>query len=338
MCRGPSTGVLHFSDGARAPLGDSMVVATKASHLADVRPAQALRRYARPTESPSAGAVVADEARVPFARTASVIESCQLSPGSCALLRGLLRTGRTKVFSGGGIGIEYGSLLKTAVRPDYLAGHVEEVVTHLRGKAVDLLIVPGMSGYPVGSVYAIAAGLPAILLKKQKTNADPDALYPPGSFVIPSYTGDGDVVISADHDAVVDILASVLARRLGAMPDDPHPVIEIRAAGADDIIDKATMAHAITDSAPLFCQAALDDAVALYRAESGDERPIEARVDVVSWVTPIIKAYNGPDEHLEHHFGITPFAGIWVTSVHLDPCAIGVQGAGVLAFACSGAR
>lgn len=315
-----------------------MVVAIKPGREVEVRPAQALRRYARPVESSPAAVSASPESRVPFARTSSCIATSQLSDGSRGLLRGLLRTGRTKVFPGGGIGIEYGSLLKTAVRPDYLAGHVGEVVEHLRETEIDLLIVPGMSGYPVGSVYAIAAGIPAILLKKQKSSADPDALYPPGSFVIPSYTGDGDVVISADHEAVVDILASILERRLMAMAGEPHPVVEIRAAGADDIIDKATMAHAITDSAPLFCQAALDDAVSRYRAESGDERPIEARVDVVGWVTPIIKAYNAPDEHLKHHFGITPFAGIWVTSVHLDPCAIGVEGAGVLAFAEVGGR
>jgi hypothetical protein len=310
-----------------------MVVANRMNRSVDVRPAEALRRYARPVESPNEGFGISSEFRVPFARTTSAIADCQLSEGSRDLLRGLLRTGRTRVFPGGGIGIEYGSLLKTAVRPEYLAGHVREAVAHLRENEVDFLIVPGMSGYPVGAVYAIAAELPAVLLKKQKSCADPDALYPAGSFVIPSYTGDGDVVISADHDAVVDILAVVLERRLKGQPDEPRPFVAIRAAGADDIIDKATMAHAITESAPLFCQAALDDAVARYRSESGDEREIEARVDVVSWVTPLIKAYNAPDDHLRHHFGITPFAGVWVTSVHLDPCAIGVEGAGVLAFA-----
>jgi hypothetical protein len=310
-----------------------MVVANRLSRSVDVRPVEALRRYARPVESPNEEFGIASEIRVPFARTTSAISTCQLSEGSRDLLRGLLRTGRTRVFPGGGIGIEYGSLLKTAVRPEYLAGHVREAVAHLRANEVDFLIVPGMSGYPVGAVYAIAAELPAVLLKKQKSSIDPGALYPPGSFVIPSYTGDGDVVISADHDAVVDILAVVLERRLKDQPDAVRPFVAIRAAGADDIIDKATMAHAITESAPLFCQAALDDAVARYRSESGDEREIEARVDVVSWVTPLIKAYNAPDDHLRHHFGITPFAGIWVTSVHLDPCAIGVEGAGVLAFA-----
>ena len=310
-----------------------MVVASRASRPFDVRPVEALRRYSRPVETPPPEVAVAPEIRVPFARTSSAIASCQLSNGSRDLLRGLLRTGKTRVFAGGGIGIDYGSLLKTAVRPEYLAGHVAEVVAHLRGAEVDFLIVPGMSGYPIGAVYAISAGMPAVLLKKQKSSAEPSALYPPGSFVIPSYTGDGDVVISADHDAVVDILAVVLERRLKDLPNDPRPFVSIRAAGADDIIDKATMAHAITESAPLFCRAALDDAVARYRAESGDERPIEVRIDVVSWVTPIIKAYNAPDDHLRQNFGITPFAGVWVTSVHLDPCAIGVEGAGVLAFA-----
>ena len=310
-----------------------MVVATKPGREVEVRPAQALRRYARPVESPPAIATLSPETRVPFARTSSCIATSQLSDGSRDLLRGLLRTGRTKVFPGGGIGIEYGSLLKTAVRPDYLAGHVREVVEHLREVEVDLLIVPGMSGYPVGSVYAIAAGIPAILLKKQKSSADPDALYPPGSFVIPSYTGEGDVVISADHEAVVDILASILERRLMAMAGEPNPVVELRAAGSRRHHRQGDDGPRDHRSAPLFCQAALDEAVTRYRAETGDERPIQARVDVVSWVTPIIKAYNAPDEHLKHHFGITPFAGIWVTSVHLDPCAIGVEGAGVLAFA-----
>jgi hypothetical protein len=46
----------------------------------------------------------------------------------------------------------------------------------------------------------------------------------------------------------------------------------------------------------------------------------------------LIKTYNGPREHLRQAFGIVPFAGVSVASVHLDPPAIGVEGAGVFAF------
>jgi hypothetical protein len=47
----------------------------------------------------------------------------------------------------------------------------------------------------------------------------------------------------------------------------------------------------------------------------------------------LIKGYNRPHEHLRRHFGIVPFAGLNVTSVHLEPSAIGVEGVGIVAFA-----
>ena len=54
---------------------------------------------------------------------------------------------------------------------------------------------------------------------------------------------------------------------------------------------------------------------------------------MVAWVTPLIKGYNRPQEHLQRWFGIDPFAGLNITSVHLDPPAIGIEGLGVVAFA-----
>ena len=72
------------------------------------------------------------------------------------------------MFPGGGAGIEYGGLLKTAARPDYIAAHVQEAADHLRERQADLLLVPGMSGYPVGAMYALAPDTPALLLKKSK--------------------------------------------------------------------------------------------------------------------------------------------------------------------------
>jgi hypothetical protein len=289
-----------------------------------------LPRYERPRETPSTAVGTEPGAVIPFARVPAALAASSLSAGSRALLLGLLRTGTTRVFPGGGVGIEYGGLLKTAVRPDDLGPHVREVAEHLRSRRVDLLLVPGMSGYPVGAMYSLAADIPALLLKKQKLAPDGDAAgYPAGSFVIPSYTGEGDVVMSADLDAARDLVAAIVARQIAAQPSAAELEIVVRCAGADDIIDKATMAHAITECAPRFCAAALDDAIAAHR----DARSARCRVEVVSWVTPLIKTYNGPREHLRRHFGIDPFAGLSVLGVQLDPPALAIEGLGVVGFA-----
>jgi hypothetical protein len=190
-----------------------------------------------------------------------------------------------------------------------------------------------MSGYPVGAAYATIAGLPAVLLKKQKVGTLPAGIdFPAGSFVIPSYTGEGDVVISADLDAVREIVAAILAPQLEAQRDAQTVTLTLRAGGADDIIDKAVMAHAITECAPAFCDAALTDAIDRHRRSTGDRRPIERRVEVVTWVTPLVKSYNDPQGHLARVFGVDLFAGLSITSVHLDPAAVGVEGLGIVAF------
>jgi hypothetical protein len=290
-----------------------------------------LRRYERPREEAVNLLPLAADEVIPYEAAESAIAECGLSAGSCALLRGLLRVGCTRVFPGGGIGIEYGSLLKTAARPDYLAGHVAETAAHLREKQVDLILVPGMSGYPVGAMYAIVSGIPAVLLKKAKLQRD--GLYPPGAFVIPSYTGEGDVVMSADEAAVRDIVDGIVAPQLAAQRDASEVTLTIRAAGADDIIDKATMSQAVGESALVVGGAAIEDFVRRHRLATGDSRPMVPKVEVVAWVTPLIKGYNRPHEHLKRHFGIVPFAGLNVTSVHLDPNAIGIAGVGILGFA-----
>lgn len=294
-----------------------------------------IKRYLRPHEAGRSGVPIDIDRIVPFACAAEALANSALSPGSRKLLLGLLRTGATRVFPGGGVGIEYGSLLKTAVRPDDIGEHVGEVAEHLWDRGADVLLVPGMSGYPVGAMYSVVAGIPAILLKKQKLHsADDDGVsYPAGSFAIPSYTGDGDVVMSADLDAVDDIVGTVIERQLAAQSGSEHIELVIRCAGADDIIDKATMAVAITECAPLICQGAIERAIAKHLAATGDDRPISASVSVVAWVTPLIKSYNRPQELLRTRFGIEPFAGVEVTNVHLDPAAIGVESAGTFAFA-----
>lgn len=292
-----------------------------------------LPRYERPRETHATVGNGDPGELIPFARLDEALAGSPLSAGSRALLRGLMRTGTTRVFPGGGIGIEYGSLLKTAVRPDELGGHVREAAAHLREQQVDLLLVPGMSGYPVGAMYALAAGIPALLLKKQKLAPDgQDDGYPAGSFVIPSYTGEGDVVMSADLEAARDMVAGIAARQLAAQADSATITLTIRCAGADDIIDKATMAHAVCECAPRVCAAALDEALARHRAATGDARPAGCRVEAVAWVTPLIKSYNGPREQLRRRFGIDPFAGLSITSVHLDPPALGIEGVGTVGF------
>jgi hypothetical protein len=296
-------------------------------------PVAALRRYERPREEPAELVPLAADGVIPYERVEAAIVTSSLSAGSRALLRGLLLVGCTRVFPGGGIGIEYGSLLKTAVRPDYLAGHVAEAAAHLRERRVDLLLVPGMSGYPVGAMYSVVSGIPAVLLKKAKLQ--PDGAYPPGAFVIPSYTGEGDVVMSADEAAVRDIVDGIIAPQLAAQADAAAVTLTLRVAGADDIIDKATMSQAVGESALVVGCAAIEDFVRRDRAATGDSRAVAAKVEVVAWVTPLIKGYNRPQEHLRRHFGIVPFAGLNVTSVHLQPPAIGVEGVGIVSFAAS---
>jgi hypothetical protein len=298
-------------------------------------PIVSLPRYTRPREE--AVAALPPENLIRFDESDDAIASSALSPGSQALLRGLLRVGSARVFPGGGTGIEYGSLLKTAARPEYVATHVQEAAAHLAENQADLLLVPGMSGYPVGAMYALAAGLPALLLKKTRLDeADPNA-YPTGAFVIPSYTGEGEVVMHADPAAVQDIIGMIAARKMAEQSDQPTIDLELRVAGADDIIDKATMSQAVGESAVAIGEAAINDWLTVYRERSGDERPVNVRVTMVAWVTPLIKGYNRPQEHLWQTFGLRPFAGIDLCSVHLDPQAIGVSGVGTFQFAADAA-
>ncbi len=288
-----------------------------------------LRRYERPREAQS---TESPASVIPFTEHDAAISSSTLSPGARSLLSGLLRVGTARDFPGGGAGIEYGSLLKTAARPDYIAEHIQEAAEHLHRQRADILLIPGMSGYPVGAMYALAARLPAVLLKKTRlSEANPNA-YPAGAFVIPSYTGEGDVVMHADPAAVADIVASIVQRKLAEQRDQPRIDIELRVAGADDIIDKATMSQAVGESAIVVGEAALADAIARYRATTHDPRPISSRVAVVAWVTPLIKSYNHPQQHLREVFGIEPFAGVDLSAVYLDPPAIGVTGVGTFAF------
>ena len=288
-----------------------------------------LPHYTRPREETVSAPL---EEIIPFTQCDAAIDNSTLSPGSRALLRGLLRVGSTRMFPGGGAGIEYGGLLKTAARPDYIAAHVFETATHLRERRTDLLLVPGMSGYPVGAMYALAASTPALLLKKSKLgDANPNA-YPAGAFVIPSYTGEGDVVMHADPAAVDDIIATIVARKLAEQADQAVIELELRVAGADDIIDKATMSQAVSESAVVIGEEAIGRCLARHRAKTGDRRPANVQVSVVAWVTPLIKTYNRPREHLWQTFKLHPFAGLDLYAVHLDPPAIGVTGVGCIGF------
>jgi hypothetical protein len=294
-----------------------------------------LPRYTRPREE---SVVASQEEIIPFAQSDAAIDQSPLSAGSRALLRGLLRVGSTRMFPGGGAGIEYGGLLKTAARPDYIAAHVVEAASHLRECQTDLLLVPGMSGYPVGAMYALAANTPALLLKKSKLDdANPNA-YPAGAFVIPSYTGEGDVVMHADPAAVEDIVATIVARKLVEQTDQPVIELDLRVAGADDIIDKATMSQAVSESAVVIGMEAIGRCLAEHRTKTGDRRPANIQASVVAWVTPLIKSYNRPREHLWQSFKLQPFAGLDLYTVHLDPPAIGVTGVGCVGFAANGAR
>ncbi|MEJ7840013.1 MAG: hypothetical protein WKF81_14460 [Thermomicrobiales bacterium] len=291
-----------------------------------------LPRYERQREILSNAHQIETMNLVPCSDIERALAASTLSDGAADLVRGVLQLGRPAVFAGGGTGIEYGSLLKTAVNPLYLRRHVEEAAEHLRQQRVDVLIVPGMSGFPIGSMYAVVANLPALLLKKQHLTARPDVEYPAGSFVIPSYTGDGDVVMSADLVAVQDIVDRVLEPQVLAQREEAELHLTLRLAGGDDIIDKATMSEAVSDSGLLVGRTAMESFVARHRKATADPRRIGQRVDVVAWVTPLIKGYNRPQEHLQRLFGVTPFAGLNITGIQLDPPAIGIEELGLIAF------
>jgi hypothetical protein len=289
-----------------------------------------IRRYERPHED----GISSRRERippVPFAEAFAAIDASPLTPGAKALARGLIELGGVRMFTGGA-GIEYGSLLKTAVRPDFVGGHVREAAAHLREKQVDVLLVPGMSGFPIGSMYAFAAGLPAILLKKNEIRADRPFDYTPGAFVIPSYTGEGDVVMTADPTAVQDIVDLILAKQLASQQEAKELHFSLRFGGADDIIDKATMSQAVSESASVIGEVAIETFAARHRERSGDPRRVHAHVGVVAWITPLIKSYNHPEDHLQRLLGIAPFAGLEITGLQTDPPALGIAGVGMLAL------
>ena len=269
---------------------------------------------------------------IPNAEAGAAIAASALSRGAKALAHGLIGLGSIRIFAGGGVGIEYGSLLKTAVRPDIVGEHVREAAAHLQERGVDILLVPGMSGFPIGAMYAFSANLPAILLKKNEIRVDRPFDYTPGAFVIPSYTGEGDVVMTADPNAVQDIVDQVLAIQLEAQCDDPELHFTLRFGGADDIIDKATMSQAVSESASVIGEVAIETFAARHRERTGDTRRVYPHVEVVAWATPLIKSYNHPEDHLLQVLGIVPFAGLEITGLQTDPPALGIKGVGMLAL------
>jgi hypothetical protein len=243
-----------------------------------------------------------------------------------------MRLGKTATYRGGGIGLDYAGLLKTAVRPDILGSHVAEAAAVLRDARVDLLIVPGMSGFPIGTMYAMAADLPALLLRKEPVHADHvERTMPPGAFILPSYTSAGEVVMSADPLALLDITGAIFDRQALATEGESIP-LRLRVAGADDIIDKATMARAVSESARHLGRFALEAFRRDWHDRTGDRRPVTLDVEMVTWVTPLLKAYNRPDEQLARVVERPAFAGLRITGIYTAPKAVGIEGVGTLAF------
>lgn len=310
--------------GAPTALGTSLRLWR--TSLSDSR----IRRYERPREDGG----IRRERIPPIAahEVELVIAASPLSPGAKSLARGLVDLSTIRTFPGGGTGIEYGSLLKTAVRPDIVGEHVREAATHLRAKNVDILLVPGMSGYPIGSMYAFAAGLPAVLLKKNEIRVDRPFDYTPGAFVIPSYTGEGDVVMTVDPNGVQDIVDKLLNAQLEQQQEASELHFTLRFGGADDIIDKATMSQAVSESASVIGDVAIETFAARHRERTGDTRRVHSHVEVVAWATPLIKSYNHPEDHLRRVLGIVPFAGLEITGLQTDPPALGIAGVGMLAL------
>lgn len=292
--------------------------------------ADALPRYQRPAEP--ATPPPPDRTPIPPEDLEAAIAASDLSEGSKALLRGLMRLGRTATFRGGGIGLDYAGLLKSAVRPDIVGAHVAEAAEVLRRHDIDLLLVPGMSGFPIGTMYAMAAGIPALLLRKEPVHADLlERTMPPGAFILPSYTSAGEVVMSADPMALLDITAPIFARQAERAGESDLD-LRLRVAGADDIIDKATMARAVSESARRLGRFAADRFERDWRERTGDQRPLSLDIEMVTWVTPLLKAYNRPDAQLAKVTTAPPFAGLRIGGIYTSPRAVGIEGVGTLAF------
>ena len=290
----------------------------------------ALPRYQRPTETGSPP--LPDRTAIPPEGHAAAIAASDLSDGSKALLRGLMRLGQAATFRGGGIGLDYAGLLKTAVRPDIVGAHVAEAAEVLRRQRIDLLLVPGMSGFPIGTMYAMAAGIPALLLRKEPIHADLlERTMPPGAFILPSYTSAGEVVMSADPLALLDIAVPIFARQV-EKAGKGEPRLRLRVAGADDIIDKATMARAVSESAHRLGRFAASRFERDWRERTGDQRPLSLDIEMVTWVTPLLKAYNRPDAQLAKVTTAPPFAGLRISGIYTSPRAVGIEGVGTLAF------
>jgi hypothetical protein len=124
----------------------------------------------------------------------------------------------------------------------------------------------------------------------------------------------------------------VLAERLAGQRDQDVVRLPLRLAGADDIIDKGVMSTAVSDSAIRIARTLGSRFVARHRERTGDRREIQLDVSVSAWVTPLLKAYNNAEEHIERFVGITPFAGLRITEVRVDPPVIGVAGFGSIEF------
>jgi hypothetical protein len=294
--------------------------------------AQPIPRYDRPFET--ASPIEVNPVLI-LADLDKALADSALSPGTRDLIRAILRLASPAMFPGGGVGLEYGPLLKTVTRPDVLARHIAETAAHLRDQDVHLLVIPGMSGYPIGAMYSLASGIPALLLKKQSWDPASVEEMPPGSFIIPSYTGNNDTVISADIAGARDILAGIVEQQLHDQADSNVVQISVRIAGADEIIDKATMATAITENTPIFVCSVVRQILDDFGGQIGD-RPVNVSCEVVAWVTPLMKGYGGSESALARRFGIQPFAGATVTAIQINPPAIGFAGLGLVLLGDSG--
>jgi hypothetical protein len=287
-----------------------------------------MRHYDRPEEAERHLTAATYPAIAPDELPA-ILAGSALSPGTRTLLRALLKEVRIATFPGG-LGLDYDSLLKTAVRPEDMGPHVQEAAAHLREQQVDLLFVPGMSGYPIGAAYAMASGVPALLLKKARH--EPGVRYPPGSFVVPSYTGEGEFVMSADPEAVRALVDRIAARQLRRQRGAPTRTLHLRLGGADDIIDKGTMSVAVSESAVEIVDQALRQFVHSRGLRNAAAPPVMTHVEMVAWATPLMKGYNRPHQLLLDRFGIAPFAGVSVEGISEHPPGLTIAGIGTVAL------
>lgn len=286
------------------------------------KPASKLPRYIRPAETRPPK--IATDSIIPFSRVKEAIRNSQLTPGGEGLLIEILSNGGIVNFGPGNPGVFYPTLKSEENLPLHaVAHHINEVSDHLHANKVDLLFIPKNSGVPIGRRCAKQAEIVPIFLDKLEPSDDGN-LYPPGSFVIPSYTGEGERVMSPPtavlEEAVFGIMESQLRK-------GQHVII--RQTAYDDMGDKWTMGEAIRKHSA----EAIHAAVVKYLKENPVRQDVTVSTAWQPMAVTLAKYYTTPTDQVVRKIGALPLVGLPITEIDLERQAIGILGVkGALGF------